>query len=338
MMARVAVVVPACNEQGVVARTLAGLIPQFTLDHIYVVSDGSADLTHAVAGQVVKNVLRLRDNVGKAKAIERALRAYRLLERYEFVMFTDADSELSPCFLARALDEFGPDTACVIGRVTGRRHNWLTAYRTLEYAIGHDVYKQAQSALGVVLVAPGCASVYRSTALARLSFSADTLTEDLDLTLQIHRGRLGGIRFASEAVVVTQDPKTLLDYFRQIHRWYTGWWQNAFKHRVGLGGQAVDWEAAFLSLEGLLMGAFLMVLPVVVHLAPRAVMAAMAVDFAIMGAYAVAAAKRSGDVGCLVYLPLFWPLKWLSAGVFAWALVAVAWGRAARHWAKVARY
>jgi cellulose synthase/poly-beta-1,6-N-acetylglucosamine synthase-like glycosyltransferase len=226
------VIIPAYNEELVIASSLAALKKVVPVADIYVVSDGSKDSTAAVARKYTKHVLDLKKNLGKAKAIEALLKEYKLLERYEYVLFSDADSVLGAGFMEE-ITKFAKDKpACIVGKVSSHRHGMVSAFRTYEYGLSHRVFKQAQSAMQVVTVAPGCASLYRSDVLSQLEFSQRTLTEDFDLTLQIHLKKLGKIIYAPRAVVITQDPETIRDYWKQITRWYTGFWQNLALHKV----------------------------------------------------------------------------------------------------------
>src|SRR5438132_5552944 len=93
-------------------------------------------------------------------------------------------------------------------------HNSLTAYRCLAYWMSHAIYKSGQNNMGVITVTPGCASSFRSDAFSQLDWNTDTIVEDMDCTIQIHRKKLGKIIFQREAIVSTQDPRTLRDYVK----------------------------------------------------------------------------------------------------------------------------
>lgn len=226
------VVIPAYNEEAVIAASLNALTKIIPKEHIYLVSDGSNDTTVAIARKHIPNVLGLRKNRGKATALKQLLDKHNLPNRYKYTLFTDADSRLSPKFLQEVKQYMRQKPACIVGTVASHRHGMISAYRTYEYSLSQRVYKQAQHTLGTILVAPGCASLYRGDVLSKLDFTHNTLTEDFDLTLQIHVNKLGKIVYVPQARVTTQDPSTLLDYWRQILRWATGTWQNIFLHRL----------------------------------------------------------------------------------------------------------
>jgi glycosyltransferase involved in cell wall biosynthesis len=96
----VAVVIPARNESGRIAATVAGAAGLPGVDLLIVVDDGSADDTAALASQAGATVLRHSRNRGKAAAMETGAEAIRLLEatgaplgapRARHLLFLDAD-------------------------------------------------------------------------------------------------------------------------------------------------------------------------------------------------------------------------------------------------------
>jgi biofilm PGA synthesis N-glycosyltransferase PgaC len=226
------VVVPAYNEEAVIAASLTALCQVVPKEHIYVVSDGSDDATSAITRKYIPNLLELRKNRGKATALELLINKYKLTDKYKYILFTDADSRLSPDFLKEVKQHMRENPACIVGTVASHRHGLISAYRTYEYSLSHRVYKQAQNTLNAIIVAPGCASLYRSDVFKNLDFGNKTLTEDFDLTLQIHLKKLGIIMYVPNARVMTQDPPTFVDYWKQILRWTTGTWQNIFLHKI----------------------------------------------------------------------------------------------------------
>ncbi len=244
------VVVPAYNEELVITNSLRSLKRAISSNHIYVVSDGSTDKTAQLARAQVANILALRKNIRKAKAIERLLKKYQLTKRYRYVMFFDADTQIKRGFFQEIKKYTNDNPACIVGTVSSHRRGLISAYRTYEYGLSHMLFKNAQNAMGTILVAPGCASIYAAPVLEQLTFNNHTLTEDYDLTLQIHMRRLGRIVYAPKGVVITQDPTSLKDYWQQVLRWQTGGWQNLFLHRLYQLKRRVNFEFYLLLLDG----------------------------------------------------------------------------------------
>lgn len=242
------VVVPAYNEELVISSSLRSLFGAIDKKHVYVVSDGSTDRTASIARNLTPgNVLALKKNVGKARALESLIKKFKLTKKYRYLMFFDADTELSKDYFNHAKALFDEKPACIVGTVTSHRRQLISAYRAFEYGFSHRFYKSAQSAMGTIVIAPGCTSIYRSDVLDQLEFDGGTLTEDFDLTLQIHEKKLGKIVYCRKAFVTTQDPITFGDYWKQISRWNTGYWQNFFSHRLYLPKSKVNLEVLLLT-------------------------------------------------------------------------------------------
>lgn len=228
----ICVVIPAFNEEQVIVSSLRALKKVIRRDNIYVVSDGSTDSTAKLARQQHVNVMALRKNVGKAVALNKLIKTRKLTERYKYVLFTDADSRLDENFSKEIKKALKHNAACLVGTVVSDRKGLVSAFRTYEYGLSHRVFKKAQSVMGVVTIAPGCTSLYRGDVLSKLYFSRRTLSEDFDLTVQIHKQKLGKILYVPSAKVITQDPVSLPDFWKQIMRWNTGFWQNIFCHKL----------------------------------------------------------------------------------------------------------
>jgi cellulose synthase/poly-beta-1,6-N-acetylglucosamine synthase-like glycosyltransferase len=103
---------------------------------------------------------------------------------------TDADTLMDSNFVALIAKEFENDTqeliAAIGGYVVSLKHNWMTACREIDYIIGQNIFKKAQSIIDYVYVMPGCATAIRTPILKELIFNHDTVTEDLDFTFQLH--------------------------------------------------------------------------------------------------------------------------------------------------------
>jgi len=333
----IAVAIPAYNEEKTLAGTLKSL--PVSAEDVYVVDDGSTDKTSETASLFTRNVLSLKTNKGKAKATELLLHEFGLLDRYKFVVFSDADTQLDRKFILETIAAFDKKTAVVVGQVSNRSRGLVSAFRAFEYTLWQAIYKNAQSTMKVIFIAPGCASIYRTETLKRLSFDSDTLAEDADLTLQVHRRKAGWIKYASRAVVYTQDPPTVRAYFNQIVRWHSGIWQNIKKHRVPFGGQKVDFEFGYLTLEALFYPVFLLLALVLSGFYLKIFLLTLIAEVIMTAvlAFLVAVRKRRGDQ--LKYFLFFPLLRWVSSAVFFVTFVLVILLRRSGHkWKMAPRY
>ena len=305
------VLIPAFNEALLVKRCIDSVIDAgIAARHVYVVDDKSTDATAAIVRAIPGvNLLSNERKRGKLGGICDALAHFNLAARYEYLAILDADSHVAAEYFNEILVPFlkDPDTVLVCGAPQSERHNWLTAYRAYEYAVTLRLYRQGQHAMGVITVAPGCASVYRTRILHLLQWDGQTLVEDMDLTMQVHRGRLGRVAYTPYAVTYTQDPRTLRDYVGQLTRWYRGTWQVMRLRNVPFGRQRIDAEFGVLLTEGLFFSMVTLCLPIFAWFWPSAVFRLLIVDQAIVLTLASACAlvlKRADILGCFLVSPL----------------------------------
>ena len=340
---RLCVVIPAHNEELLVGRCVqsvldAGVAPQ----DIYVVDDCSSDGTAAAVGafdgvQLLMNAV----NLGKLKGLRRAVDHFDLVERYDYLSLLDADSHVAPDYFVEVCARFSADerTALVCGSPYSERHNWLTAYRALEYAITLFAYRQGQDRMGTITVAPGCASTYATRILNDLDWDGETLVEDMDLTIQIHRKRLGQIAYAPHAIAHTQDPQRIREYVGQLTRWYSGTWQVMRLRRLPFGGQRIDAEFALLVGEGLFYAVAMLFLPLALWKWPAAVMRVALFDQALWFALAAVFAVRLRRADILTSFPTFLLIRVLNCGLLLQTFwLEVIAGRHLRRWFAVQRY
>jgi cellulose synthase/poly-beta-1,6-N-acetylglucosamine synthase-like glycosyltransferase len=339
----VCVVIPARNEETLIGRCVrsvleAGLHPS----HVYVIDDASSDRTGDVLrGFAGVNVLRNDPRKGKAGSLRSAIEHFELVERYAFVAILDADSHVAPGYFDAVLRTFAedPQSVLVCGSPRGQAHNYLTAFRTLDYALCLWMYRKGQDNLGVITVAPGCASTYRASILDALDWDGGTLVEDMDLTVQIHRKRLGHIRYAAEAVVYTQDPRRIREYVGQLTRWYSGTWQVMHLHRLPFGRQRLDVEFALLMGEGLIYSVLVLALPLLALLSPSATLRWLLIDQAISAIGAVVCAWQLRRADVLLWFPTYALLRLIGSAVWLRTFwLEVVRRRTLRTWFVVARY
>jgi poly-beta-1,6-N-acetyl-D-glucosamine synthase len=314
------VVIPARNEELLVSRCIASVLAAgLPAAQIFVVNDCSSDSTGAVlAGIDGINVLTNEQRLGKSLSLRSLMAHYHLHERFTYLSLLDADSTVAPEYFEEVVRTFhkDPEFVVVCGAPRSERHNWLTAFRALEYLLSAAMYRPGQDALGMITVAPGCAATYRTSILHHLDWDGGTLVEDMDLTVQVHRKQLGRIGFAKDAVAYTQDPRQLCDYVGQITRWHSGTWQVMRRHRLPFGRQRVDAEFALLVGEGLIYSSLVMLLPLLVMVWPRAVMRWILLDQALILAGSVYCAAVMRRVDVIAWAPSYAVLRFLNSAIF----------------------
>jgi len=341
--ASVCVVIPAFNEELLIGRCIQSVLNAgVPAEHIYVVddrsTDGTADRVRAFSGV---NLLCNTQNVGKLRGLKQVIEQFDLLERYEFLSLLDADSHISAGYFSAVVERFEatPGTALVCGAPHSEKYNWITAYRALEYAITLKVYRKGQDRLGVITVAPGCASTYRTSVIRQLDWDGRTLVEDMDLTVQIHRKHLGSIAYAADAITYTQDPRTLREYIGQLTRWYSGTWQVVRLHRIPFGKQRIDAEFTLLMGEGMGYAVLAALLPVIAWFHPAAVLKGLLLDQAIWFSLVAVAAVHLRRLDIVLCSPAYL----LMRGINCWVLLRTFWAEIIRsrrldNWFSVSRY
>lgn len=331
-MQKIAIIVPAHNEEKIIKHTLLSVIALVGKTNVYVVDDGSKDKTSEIAKIYTKNVLTLNPNGGKAHALNSAITHFKLTKRYKYIMPIDADTTIANDFFKHIFPIFEKDKknkiACVIGKISGRNKKWITTYRLWEYEVNQMIHKQAQSLIGGITVCPGPSTVYRARVFDKIKYSPKTLTEDMDFTFKIHRKKLGKIVYQSKSVVSTQDPGTFKAYTKQIKRWYKGFWQCIFKNDIPWGGQMLDVEAGILATDGLLNSLlavfYLVITPLSFLLSVKLLLVPFALDLLVFMVPTILYVSYKRKMPLLIkFLPYFYAMRFVSSFIFLYAFINV---------------
>ncbi|MFZ5776005.1 MAG: polysaccharide deacetylase family protein [Thermodesulfobacteriota bacterium] len=297
----VSVLLPAYNEEKVIASTLGALLRS---DHageleILVVDDGSTDQTAQAVTTLAQTDPRVRllrqANQGKAVALRAALAA----ASHEIVVLLDADTQFQPDTIRHLVAPLADaKVAAVSGHAkVGNQATFIARCQDLEYTCGFNLDRRAFDDLDCITVAPGAVSAFRRSAIAEAGgISTDTLAEDTDLTLTLHR--LGyRIAYASEAIAWTEAPERFGVLAKQRFRWAFGTLQCLWKHRdllFNLEKKALGW----FSLPGLWF--FQIVL---VAVAP------------LVDSFLVASLFLGGGIRIAIYITIFLGLDLLLAAM-----------------------
>ena len=235
----VTVLTAAFNEEKVIEATLRSLVAStYPVREFLVVDDGSTDGTAAIVADLSRTLdarIRLvtQANARKPAALNNGL-AHAV---GEIVVTVDADTHAAPTMVADLVRHFEADPYGTLGAVGGvvrvgnRRVNLLTRWQALEYLTQIGVERAAHDLLGAIMIVPGACAAWRREAVLRAGgFSEDTLAEDCDLTLALHRQ---GWRVTQDdtARADTEAPEDVDALLRQRVRWTYGTLQAIAKHR-----------------------------------------------------------------------------------------------------------
>lgn len=242
---RVTVQLPIYNEQFVVERLLAAVArmdyPRALLD--VQVLDDSTDGTRALIGArvaamrgrglAITHLTRATRTGFKAGALANALPH----ARGEFVLILDADFLPQPSLIHDLLPPLADPRIAVVQARWGhlnREQNRLTRVQALLLDAHFLLETAARAHAGLFFNFHGTAGLWRKSAIESVGgWSADTLTEDLDLS---YRAQLAGWKFAylPDVVVPAELPATLAAFRQQQARWAEGTIATARKHMRAL--------------------------------------------------------------------------------------------------------
>lgn len=226
------VVIPAHNEESCIESTVRSVLAaEYPSDvEVLVVDDGSTDRTRERVVSLAASDPRVRligtDHVGKALAVNKGVGE----SANEIVVMLDADSDLAPDALSLIVEPFSDGRVGAVSGIISVKVNAnpLTWYQEFEYILS-SMWRYIFNRLGCTYVLPGFAA-FRKEALQSVGcFATDTLSEDCDIGLKMHKG--GWRLVMSEATMYTTVPQTLQGVARQRIRWGRGAIQVLRKHR-----------------------------------------------------------------------------------------------------------
>lgn len=244
-----------------------------------------------------------KENGGKGDALNAGLN----LARYPLVCTVDADSLLEAEALLRASRHFLDDDDVIAvggsirplngasvhaGQVTGLQlpRRWIERFQIVEYARSFFTGRVGWGSVNALPIISGAFGMFRrDRVLAVGGYRIDTVGEDLELVLRLHRWhRDGGVPYRivslPEPLCWTEVPSDWASLRRQRNRWQRGLWEALWAHRgmllaprygrLGMFSLPFLWLfeaiAPFVEMLGYLL------------LAPAIVLGAVQADFALL--------------------------------------------------------
>ena len=325
---KLVLLLPAYNEELIIATTIKSAIAAGQLKRdIFVVDDHSSDNTRKIAIAILgkDHVLSVQHS-GKALAVQKAIKKFKLVRNYTWLHIADADSVFSKDYFKIYRSRLDIKYAVALGFVQSMRGNWISTYRALSYTYSQHVGRRIQSRLRTISVFPGPITCFRTDILSKIDFSTNSLTEDFDITLQVHRKKLGRILFIPKAVNYTQDPQTLSDFMKQNLRWQRGLFQGLKKYQIGRQLHLIDISIGYQLMVVLIyLVQLFVIIPMTIAMTGKWILipTIIAGDFVINSIIALlssAAIKRWNLIGAM---PYFYFLRWVELGIFLWAGIEI---------------
>ncbi len=191
-----------------------------------------------------------KENGGRADALNAGLEQ----ARYPIVVVIDADSLVDPEALLLAGTRFLDDPslvalggsirlvndAVVTGgsvRLARTPRNFLARWQQLEYVRAFTAARVAMSHLRCMILVSGAFGLFRRSALIAVGgYRTDTVGEDFELTVRLHRhfrdrGEPYRIEYLVDPVCWTQVPEEPRILRNQRDRWHRGLWEVLWAHR-----------------------------------------------------------------------------------------------------------
>ncbi|MFF3332184.1 bifunctional polysaccharide deacetylase/glycosyltransferase family 2 protein [Streptomyces sp. NPDC002888] len=230
----VSVLVPAYNEAKCIENTVRSLMRSEHPVEVLVIDDGSADGTARIVENLdLPNVRVVRQlNAGKPAALNRGIAN----ARHDLIVMMDGDTVFEPATVRELVQPFAdPRVGAVAGNAkVGNKDTLIGAWQHIEYVMGFNLDRRMYDVLRCMPTIPGAVGAFRRSALDRVGgMSDDTLAEDTDITMAIHRDGWRVV-YAEKARAWTEAPESVQQLWSQRYRWSYGTMQAIWKHRRAL--------------------------------------------------------------------------------------------------------
>lgn len=233
---RIAVIIPAWNEALVLEHTIDIFLkidyPRSAL-RLYVIDDASTDNTREIMTslqeafpQNVFYVYKDSGGNGKAHAVNYGLNVILADSWTEAILLIDADISFKKDALrlmTRHLADADVGAVTAYIKVGNRQTTYITRSIGYEYIISEAVTRRAQNALGVIACLAGGAQLHTRANIEALGgiINTSTLAEDTYTTfLTQKKGKK--VIYEGNAFVYAEEPKTIIDVWKQRFRWARG--------------------------------------------------------------------------------------------------------------------
>jgi cellulose synthase/poly-beta-1,6-N-acetylglucosamine synthase-like glycosyltransferase len=227
---RLAVVIPAHNEEGQIETTIEAVFRSTyprDLYHVFVIADNCTDRTAELAAAGGASVFERHDpdHRGKGQALDWFFTNCRsVYGRYDGVLIMDADTLSDQLFMAEMSASLShPDVLVVqgYGGVSNTETNWRTALLSAAFAVNH-IRPAGRSMIGGSAGLRGNGMGFRTSVLEQHGWPAYSMVEDAEFSLKL---LLGGtlVHYNPDAVVASEMPTQAAQAERQRMRWEGAW-------------------------------------------------------------------------------------------------------------------
>ncbi|MGV4986170.1 bifunctional polysaccharide deacetylase/glycosyltransferase family 2 protein [Streptomyces sp. NRAIS4] len=232
--APVSVLVPAYNEAKCIENTVRSLMRSEHPIEVLVIDDGSSDGTAGIVEALDLPGVRVirQANAGKPAALNRGIAE----AAHDLIVMMDGDTVFEPSTVRELVQPFAdPRVGAVAGNAkVGNKNRLIGAWQHIEYVMGFNLDRRMYDILRCMPTIPGAVGAFRRSALRRVGgMSDDTLAEDTDITMALHRDGWRVV-YAERARAWTEAPESVQQLWSQRYRWSYGTMQAIWKHRRAL--------------------------------------------------------------------------------------------------------
>ena len=227
LLGRLAIVVPAHNEAGGIARTLANLLTAAAEDgstEVVVIADNCCDATADIARACGARVLERHDPAlrGKGHALDHAF-GILMNERFAAFVVIDADSQVGPGFIGYLRRHFGAGAQALQARYTvlNGDDSPRTRLAALALAAFNVLRPRGRDRLRLSAGILGNGFALRRDVLQCVPYTAASVVEDLEYHLQLIEAGIR-VEFVDAAVVRGEMPINPQGQDSQRARWEGG--------------------------------------------------------------------------------------------------------------------
>ena len=224
----VSIMIPAHNEESVIAQTVENILNiDYPNYEIIVIDDRSSDNTANVLKELAdkyENVIAMIRETdafpGKSAVLNDALN----VAKGEAILVFDADATVEPDFLNKLIPNLEPaDVGAVQARkiIRNKDANYLTRCQNNEYTMDTQLQAGRDAIKGAVELRGNGELIKRAAIEDIGGWNNYTITDDLDMSTRLHiKG--WDVRFCPDACVYEEGIVYLLPLFRQRRRWLEG--------------------------------------------------------------------------------------------------------------------
>ena len=247
----VSIIVPAKNEETVIARTIESILNQsYTNFELFVVVDNSSDDTYKIAKEFEQKDTRVKvfnraDGKSKASALNFCFQK----SKGEIIATYDADTVLLKNTLENAvygMNYFNVDVLQGYNSYINREENIFTRLAVIDEILVKATLI-GRTHLNLFVPVAGSNQYFKRRVIKNIGGWNDKfLTEDLESSVRISNARYKSA-YLSSAKVLQETPASYSEYFKQRTRWLRGYHQ-VFFHSKKRFSTFTDFDALMIVL------------------------------------------------------------------------------------------